>query len=88
MFGSKKPTEFDQAQDLQLKQLMKNQKVLIPNNNYLIKQNTALWKWVKWLEAQVKTLDSRLTVNERKDAERASLFKGLAVASSKEDPAE
>lgn len=92
MFGSKKPTESDVAQDRQLKQLMKNQKVLIPNNNYLVKQNTALWKWVKWLEAQVKTLESRMTMNERKDAERSShtanLFKGLAEASSKESTVE
>lgn len=84
----KKPTEFDKAQDKQLQQLMKNQKVLVPNNNYLIKQNSTLWKWVKWLEAQVKTLDSRLTMNERRDAERAALFNSLAAASKKEEAAE
>jgi len=78
----KKPTVFDKRQDKQLQQLMANQRVLVPNNNYLIKQNAALWKWVKWLEAEVKALDSRLTMNERKDAERARLFEGLAVTSS------
>jgi len=38
MFGSKKPTEFDEAQDKQLQQLMANQKVLIKNNAFFIEQ--------------------------------------------------
>lgn len=33
----KKPTEFDQAQDKQLRQLMANQKVLLENNKYWLK---------------------------------------------------
>jgi hypothetical protein len=78
VWGKKKPTEFDQAQDKQLKQLMANQKVLINNNAHFIKQNKNLWSWINWLEKHVKTLESRMTANEKKDLEQAQLFANLS----------
>ena len=82
LFGKKKPTEFDEAQDKQLQQLMANQKVLITNNSYFIKQNKSLWSWVNWLEKHVKNLESRMTANEKKDAEQAQLFANLSRSAS------
>lgn len=92
MFGKKKPTEFDQAQDKQLKQLMANQTVLLDNNKYWIKNDKTQWSWLKWLEKYVKkleannqallkginNLEARMAANEKKDAEQAELFATLS----------
>ena len=83
MFGKKKPTEFDEAQDKQLKQLMANQKVLISNNAYFIEQNKKLWSWITNLNTRDKSLEARMSANEKKDMEQAELFANLSRSATK-----
>lgn len=78
MWGKKKPTIFDQAQDQQLKTLIKNQQIMIENQNYLLKDRKVVWSWLKWLEKHVKDLEARMTANEQKDVEQAALFANLS----------
>jgi len=78
MFGSKKPTEFDAAQDKQLQQLMANQKVLIQNNAYFIDTIKKLWAWQANLDQRAKDVEARMTANEKRDAEQAQLFANLS----------
>jgi hypothetical protein len=67
---SKKPTEFDSAQDKQLEQLWawinklnKNQQILIKNNNNFIKQ--------------IADLQSRVSEGEKLDAKQQAALDGL-----------
>lgn len=82
LFGKKKPTEFDEVQDKQLKQLMANQtwilkqlEVLIPNNNVNIQKRDKI-------ASDVADLKKRMTANEKKDAEQAELFANLSRSAS------
>jgi len=81
MFG-KKESIFDQNQNKQLEQLMKNQKVLITNNSWFIEQNKKLWAWITNLDSRVKSLEARITANEQKDMEQAQLFANLSRSAS------
>jgi len=57
---------------------MNNQKVLLENNKFWIKNNKILGSWINYLEKHVKTLESRMTANEKKDAEQPQLFANLS----------
>lgn len=86
MFG-KKESIFDKDQNKQLQQLIKNQKVLIGNNDYFIKSIKSLWSWITDLNNRVKDLEARMSANEKKDLEQAQLFASLStVAQTEEEP--
>lgn len=82
VFGKKKPSIFDAAQDRQLKQLMANQKVLLENNVYWIKNNKTQWSWLKWAEKKIRSLESTIVAMKQRDEEFAKMFQGLASLSA------
>lgn len=88
VWGKKSPTEFDEAQDKQLQQLMTNQTVLIKNNAYFIEQNKKLWSWITNLNTRAKNLEARMTANEAKDKEQAELFANLSRTTSQTETVE
>ena len=63
LFG-KKPTIFDEQQDKQLQALVKNQSVLIQNNNHFISDERNQWSWIQKLENDNKDLSKRLATLE------------------------
>jgi len=81
MFG-KKESLFDKDQNKQLEQLMKNQSVLIKNNDYFIKTLKVLRENNNYLVNHVKNLEARMTTNEAKDREQAALFANLSQSAS------
>jgi len=81
MFG-KKESIFDQDQNKQLQQLMKNQAILIKNNSYFIENIKKLWAWQANLDARVKSLEGRMSANEQKDMEQAQLFANLSKSAA------
>jgi len=81
MFG-KKESLFDQDQNKQLEQLMKNQTILIKNNSYFINTIKVLTENNTYLINHVKSLETRMSANELKDQEQAALFANLSQSAS------
>jgi hypothetical protein len=81
MFG-KSESKFDADQNKQLQQLIKNQTIIIQNQNQLLKNSSNHWAWIQNLDARVKNLESRMTLNEKRDAEQAELFANLSHSAS------
>lgn len=90
LFG-KKPTIFDEQQDKALKALVKNQAILIKNNDYFVKTDKDKWAWINKLESdnktllnRVATLESQIVAMQQIDADFKAKFAAFAQTTTEE----
>lgn len=91
----KKPTEFDERQDKALnqlivnqKQIIKNQGVLIKNNDYNIAEKKKIWSWITNLDKRLKNVQASIVAMKETDKKFAQMFQGLASLSATKAEAE
>jgi len=68
VFGKKKPTIFDEAQNKQLQALVQNQAILIKNNNQFLKDIGNIWAWIPHFKKRIEALEKADKAFKQADA--------------------